>query len=154
MQISQSKTVSTDISAGQESSVRNSAIPVAIAWSSLFFAVLQSICTFFAAVDGIRLTLGISSLLVSASVGNILDRFHADWIRVPMILFALLATSLNLLVLAQVRRLRRRPASQWRQTPPTKKKLRMERMQLLLSVATLFLIGLEEYLHFRWGHHL
>ncbi len=29
-----------------------------IAWSSFFFAVLQSICTFFAAVDGLRLVVG------------------------------------------------------------------------------------------------
>ena len=29
-----------------------------IAWSSFFFTVLQSICTFFAAVDSLRLVIG------------------------------------------------------------------------------------------------
>ena len=37
-----------------------------IAWSSFFFTVLQSICTFFAAVDGLRLVIGVGSLAVSA----------------------------------------------------------------------------------------
>src|SRR6201996_1253654 len=86
-----------------------------IAWSSFFFALLQSICTFFAALDGLRLAIGIGSLAVSAGVGSDLDRFHADWIRIPMIGLALLGSLTNLAVLAQIRRLRRRPASQWRQ---------------------------------------
>ena len=125
-----------------------------IAWSSFFFALLQSICTFFAALEGLRLAIGIGSLALSAGVGTALDRFHADWIRIPMIGLALLGSLTNLAVLAQIRRLRRRPASQWRQKPPSLRKVRMERVQLILSIATLALIGVEEYLHFRWCHHL
>jgi hypothetical protein len=125
-----------------------------IAWSSFFFALLQSICTFFAALDGLRLAIGIGSLAVSAGVGTALDHFHANWIRIPMIGLALLGSLMNLAVLAQIRRLRRRPASQWRQTPLSPRKLRMERVQSILSIATLALIGIEEYLHFRWCHHL
>ncbi len=125
-----------------------------IAWSSFFFALLQSICTFFAALDGLRLAIGISSLAVSASVGTAMDRFHTDWIRVPMIAFALFGSLLNLIILFQVRRLRKRPASQWRQQPLSQHKIRMERLQLALSVATLILVGVEEFLHFRWCGHL
>jgi hypothetical protein len=125
-----------------------------IAWSSFLFALLQSICTFFAAVDGLRLVIGIGSLAVSTWIGAALDRFHSDWIRVPMIGLALLGALLNLAVLAQVRYLRNRPASQWRQGPLSRHKIRMERIQLALSVATLALIGIEEYLHFRWCGHL
>jgi hypothetical protein len=40
-----------------------------IAWSSFFFALLQSICTFFAAVDGLRLVIGIGSLALSTWIG-------------------------------------------------------------------------------------
>jgi hypothetical protein len=67
-----------------------------------------------------------------------------------MMALALAGSLLNLLALAQVRRLRRRPASQWRQQPPTARKLRMERLQIVLSVATLVLIAAEEGLHYHW----
>ena len=125
-----------------------------IGWSSFLFAVLQSICTFFAAVDGLRLVIGVGSLAISAGIGTAVDWFHQDWIRVPMMVLALLGSSLNLLILMQVRRLRNRPASKWRQLPLSPKKIRMERVQMILSVATLVLIGVEEYLHFGWAHHL
>jgi hypothetical protein len=122
-----------------------------IVWSSFFFAVLQSICTFFAAVDGLRLVIGVGSLAVSAGIGTAMDRFHQDWIRVPMMVLALLGSSLNLM---QIRHLRNRPASRWRQRPLSPSRIRMERVQMALSLATLVLIGVEEYLHFRWCGHL
>jgi len=125
-----------------------------IAWSSFFFALLQSVCTFFAALDGLRLAIGIGSLAVSAGVGTAMDRFHQDWIRIPMMGLALAGSMLNLVILAQVRRLRNRPASQWRRIPLSPRKLRMERVQIFLSLATLVLIGVEEYLHLRWCGHL
>jgi hypothetical protein len=125
-----------------------------IAWSSFLFAVLQSICTFFAALDGLRLVIGVGSLAISAWVGSALDRFHADWIRIPMVGLALLGSLLNLAILMQIRRLRNRPASQWRQQVLSPGKIRMERVQMALSIATLVLIGVEEYLHFRMCHHL
>jgi hypothetical protein len=125
-----------------------------IAWSSFFFAVLQSICTFFAAVDGLRLVIGLGSLALGAWVGTTLDRVHTDWIRVPMILAALIGSTLNILILMQLRNLRSRPASQWRQRPLTLHKVRMERLQWVLSVVTLTLVVVEEYLHFRWCGHL
>jgi hypothetical protein len=125
-----------------------------ITWSSFFFALLQSICTFFAAVDGVRLAIGLGSLAVGAVFGAAVRQFHADWIREPMIALALLGSLLNLAILFQVRRLRRRPASQWRMQPLSPRKLRMERWQMVLSIATLILIGVEEYLHLHWHGHL
>jgi hypothetical protein len=124
-----------------------------IAWSSFFFALLQSICTFFAAVDGLRLVIGIGSLATSTWIGAALDRFHSDWIRVPMMGLALLGALLNLAVLAQVRYLRNRPASRWRQEPLSQHKIRMARVQLALSLATLALVGIEEYLHLQLRGH-
>ena len=112
-----------------------------IAWSSLLFAALQSICIFFAAVDGLRVGIGISSLVLAASTAATIDRFHVDWLRVPMISLALLGSILNLAVLWQIRRLRKSPAAKWRQMPLSSGKLRMERMQLFLSIATLFCWG-------------
>jgi hypothetical protein len=123
-----------------------------IAWSSFFFALLQSVCTFFAAVDGLRLLIGAGSLAFAIEAGKVLDRFHVNWIRIPMVVFALLGSLLNLAILAQLRYLRNRPASQWRQQPLSRQKLRMERMQLFLALATLILLGIEECLHFKDFH--
>lgn len=124
-----------------------------IAWSSFFFALLQSVCTFIAAVDGLRLLIGAGSLAFAVEAGEVLDRFHVNWIRIPMVAFALLGSLLNLAILAQLRYLRNRPASQWRQQPLSTQKLRMERMQLFLALATLILLGAEECLHFKDFHH-
>ena len=123
-----------------------------IAWSSLLFAALQSICVFFAAVDGLRVGIGISSLVLAASTAATIDRFHVDWLRVPMITLALLGSISNLAMLWQIRRLRKSPAAKWRQMRPSSGKLRMERMQLFLSIATLILLGLEERQHMIWLH--
>jgi hypothetical protein len=123
-----------------------------IAWSSFGFALLQSICTAFVTLGGLRLALGISSLAISAGAGAALGRFHASWIRLPMLGLALVGSLANLAVLWQVRRLRSRPASRWRQAPVTRHRLRMERLQLALAGATLILIAVEEYLHVTLHH--
>lgn len=125
-----------------------------IAWSSLFFAVLQSICTFFAATAGLRLLIGAGSLVLSAGTVSFLTRLHADWLRVPMILLALIGALINLAVIRRLRRLRDRPASQWRQAPVSAHKLRMERLELFLAWATLVLIAAEETLHIHFTHGL
>lgn len=125
-----------------------------IAGSSLLFAILQSVCTFFAALDGLRVGIGISSLVLASATAKAIDAFHADWLRVPMIAVAITGSLLNLLVLWQIRRLRNRPAAQWRQTPPTAGKLNRERLQLALSILTLILITLEERQHLLWLRHV
>jgi hypothetical protein len=129
-------------------------VPGAVAWSSFLFALLQSICTFFAAANGLRLAVGLGSLVLSASAGAMVDRFHADAFRVPMIGLAVVGSLLNLAILTQIRRLRRRPSSQWRQHQLSPRKLRMERVQVVLSVATLVLVAVEEILHYHENGHL
>jgi uncharacterized membrane protein len=126
----------------------------AIAWTSLAFAVLQSVCTFFAAMNGLRLGIGISSLALAAGTASAVDRFHHSWLRAPMILLAVVGSILNLVVLWQIRRLRKLPAAQWRQTPQKPRKLRSERLQLAMSIVTLILVALEERQHLIWQHHL
>jgi hypothetical protein len=119
-----------------------------IAWSGLFFAVLQSICGAVVAINGLRLAIGIGSLALSTGAGAAVVRFHADAIRVPMIVIALLGSLLNLAILMHVRHLRRRPAAQWRIKPLSRREKRTELSQLILSLLTLVLIGAEEYLHY------
>jgi uncharacterized membrane protein len=125
-----------------------------IAWSSLAFAVLQSVCTFFAAMNGLRVGIGLGSLALAASTTSAIDRFHNSWMRVPMIVLAVLGSILNLIVLWQIRRLRNLAAAQWRQAPPKPRKLRSERLQLVLSILTLILVALEERQHLIWLRHL
>jgi hypothetical protein len=125
-----------------------------IAWSSFFFALLQSICTTVVAINGLRVAIGIGSLALSTGAGAALVRFHADSIRIPMIVIALLGSLLNLAILMNVRHLRNRPAAQWRRKPLSPQEKRTERAQLVLSVVTLVLIGIEEYLHFSRQHSL
>jgi hypothetical protein len=126
----------------------------AIAWSSLAFAVLQSVCTFFAAMNGLRVGIGIGSLALAAGTASAIDRFHHSWLRGPMIVLAVLGSIVNLVVLWQIRRLRKLPSAQWRQTPQMPGKLRSERLQLVLSIVTLILVALEERQHLIWLHHL
>ncbi len=125
-----------------------------IAWSSFFFALLQSVCTFFATVNGLRLVIGMGSLVVSAGVRTEIGWWHQNSVRLSMLGLALLGSLLNLAVLMQVRHLRNRPASRWRQRPLSPHEIRMERVQLVLSLATLILIGSEEYLHLHMHGHL
>jgi hypothetical protein len=78
--------------------------------------------------------------------------FHEDWIRRPMLAVALIGSLLNLAILIHARRLRNRPAAQWRRTALTAHQVKMERLQWVLSLAALVLIGIEEYLHFGFHH--
>jgi hypothetical protein len=125
-----------------------------VAWSSFLFALLQSICGVVVAINGLRLAIGIGSLALTTGAGAAMVRFHADWIRLPMLGVALVGSLLNLAILLHVRHLRNRPAAQWRQKPLSRHKLRMERLQYILSIATLVLIGIEEYLHFGFHHRI
>lgn len=128
-------------------------VNVVVAWSSFLFVLLQSVCTFFTALDGLRVLIGVGALTSIVGAGKFWDKFHTDWIRVPMVGFALAGALLNLIVLMHVRYLRNRPASQWRQKPLTRGKIQKERVQLVLSLVTLVLVLVEEITHLRTFHH-
>ncbi len=118
-----------------------------INWSSIAFAVLQSACTAVIAISGVRVAIGLSALAAAAGIHAPAHGFHQDAIRIPMMVVACLGAVINLYVVGKVRRLRSRPASQWRQVPLTKKKLNSERFQIALSVLTLLLLAAEWITH-------
>jgi hypothetical protein len=118
-----------------------------INWSSFFFAALQSVCSAFIALGSVRLLIGIGAFAAASGVLKVADRMHIDAIRIPMMLLALAGSLLNLIVLWQVWRLRRRSASAWRQQPVSKQKKVSEWFQLGLSVVTLFLLAAEFVAH-------
>ena len=126
-----------------------------IGWSSLFLAVVQSVCTIFVALSGLRLLLGAATFGAAIGVMKFADkRIHIDAVRIPMVLFALAGAVFNLVALWQVRRLRGRAASAWRQKSVSRSKFASERVQLALSVLTLILLAVESYYHLRNTHHL
>src|SRR3981189_3204454 len=94
-----------------------------INWSSIVFAILQSACTAVIAISGVRVAIGLSALAAAAGIHAPAHGFHRDAIRIPMMVLAFLGAVINLYVVGKVRRLRSKPASQWRRQPVTRKKL-------------------------------
>jgi hypothetical protein len=125
-----------------------------VGWSSLFFAIVQSICTIFVALSGLRLLLGAAAFSAAIGAMHAVDKIHTDAIRIPMVIFALTGALFNLLALWQVRRLRGRAAAAWRQKAVTRSKFASEGVQLALSLLTLLLVGVESFYHLRITHHL
>jgi cytochrome bd-type quinol oxidase subunit 2 len=125
-----------------------------VGWSSLFFAIVQSICTIFVALSGLRLLLGAAAFGAAIGAMHVVEKIHADAIRVPMVLFALAGALFNLVALWQVRRLRGRASSAWRQKAVTRSKFASEGVQLALSLLTLLLLAVESFYHLRITHHL
>lgn len=116
--------------------------------TSLLFILLQSACTAFMAISGLRLLIGIGSV-AAATVGlRFLASIHGAAIRIPMESIAVLGSAINLYAVWRVRTLRARPSSQWRVKPVTAKQLRSESWQIGLAVLTLLLVAVE------WGLHI
>jgi hypothetical protein len=118
-----------------------------INWSALLFAVLQSVCSAFIALNGVRLLIGIGAFAAASGALKFADRMHIAAIRIPMMLLALIGSVLNLIVLWQIWRLRRRPASAWRQQRVSTQKKTSEFFQFTLSVLTLALLATEFLAH-------
>ncbi len=114
--------------------------------TSFCFILLQSICATVMALSGLRFLIGLGSL-ASASGIRFLVAFHADAIRIPMLLIAVVGSVVNLYVLWRIRSLRGRSSSQWRVAPVTQRTRRAETLQITLAVATLLLVAVESTLH-------
>jgi hypothetical protein len=118
-----------------------------VGWTSLMIALLQSACTAVIAISGVRVVIGLTALAAAAGVNAPARGFHADAIRIPMMILAFGGAAVNLYVVGRIRRLRAKPASQWRQTAVTPSKLRSERLQIALSIITLLLLLAEWVTH-------
>jgi hypothetical protein len=116
---------------------------------SLAMAVLQSLCTAVFVVSGLRLAIGLTALAAVSGIYAPARGFHQDAIRIPMLIFAVAGSLVNLAVLAWIWRLRSRPSAKWRRQQISQKQKRSERLQVFLAVATLVLVGLETWTHTR-----
>jgi heme/copper-type cytochrome/quinol oxidase subunit 2 len=123
-----------------------------LSWSSFVFALLQSLCTAVLTISGVRVLIGLGALAAAAGTDAPAAGWHRDAIRIPMMAFALAGTLVNLYVIWRVRRLRSRPAAQWRVQPPTAKEVRSERWQIFLAVVTLILLAAEWQIHHMLHH--
>ena len=121
---------------------------VAVGLTGLFFILLQSACTVFMAISGLRLLIGAGSLAAAATGLKWFALLHHSALRVPMEMIAIAGSAVNLYAVWRVRRLRARPASRWRMKPASAKELRSESWQIGLAVVTLLLVAVE------WGFHL
>ncbi len=119
-----------------------------IGLTSLLFILLQSACTAFMALSGLRLLVGVSSLAAAVAGARFLDTLHGEAIRIPMEIIAIAGSVINLVAIWRVRSLRARPSSQWRVGPLDPKKKRAESIQIALALLTLALVSVE------WGLHL
>lgn len=120
-----------------------------IGLSSFCFVLLQSACTAFMAISGLRLLIGIGSLAAATAGMKFLDTLHGGAVRIPMEMVAVAGSGINLFAVWRVRRLRARPSSQWRMRPATPKQLRSESWQTGLAIVTLLLVALEWAFHIR-----
>ena len=118
-----------------------------IGLTSLFFILLQSACTAFMALSGLRLIIGLGSLAAAATDIQLLGEFHTEAIRIPMEIVAVAGSVLNLAAILRVRSLRARPSSQWRMAPVSAGTKRAEWIQVALAVLTLVLVALEWMIH-------
>jgi hypothetical protein len=116
-------------------------------WAGIAFAILQSACTAVFVISGFRMAIGLSALAAAAGIHGPATGFHSDGIRIPMMVVAVLGALINLYVIWKIRRLRRKPAAQWRQQPVSNKKLNSERLQIALAVLTLLLVSAEWVTH-------
>jgi hypothetical protein len=98
-------------------------------------------------VSGIRVVIGLTALAAAAGGDTPVTGYHSDAIRIPMMAVALAGSLLNLYLVWHIRRLRNRPAAQWRLAPVSAKKLASERLQIILSIVTLVLLAAEWIIH-------
>ena len=121
--------------------------------SAFLFAFLQALCPAVIAFSAVRVAIGLGALAAAAGSDVPPHGWHADWIRIPMMLIAAFGAALNLFVIWHVRRLRARPAAQWRIAPLPPDKLRGERIQIALAVLTFVCLAAEWITH-PMMHHL
>jgi hypothetical protein len=118
-----------------------------ISLTGLFFILIQSACTAVMAISGVRVAIGLGALAAAAGLHRPPGGFHADAIRIPMMVLAILGSAVNLYVVWRIRSLRARPSSSWRVRPATPKQIRSEFVQIILAVVTLVLVFLEWITH-------
>ena len=124
-----------------------------LGWSSLFLAAIESLCAAAVALSGVRVLLGMGSLIAATAAGPA-QGFHREALRVPILWASGVLALLTLLLLWNEHRIRQNPSAQWRLQPLTSKQRRQRWMQLVTSIVALLLILAEVITHPLFHHEL
>src|SRR5271167_1595743 len=122
-----------------------------LAWGSLALAAAESLCVAAVGLSGMRVALGLTSLLAAGASGPARG-FHREAIRIPLLTVGAIGAVLSLLLLWNEDRLRRNPAAAWRMRPLTTQQRRRRWFQLGAAILTLLLVAAELITH-SWFHH-
>jgi hypothetical protein len=122
-----------------------------LSWGSLALAAAESLCVAAVGLSGVRVALGLTSLLAAGAAGPATG-WHREAIRIPLLTIGAIGALLSLLLLWNEQKLRRNPAAAWRIRPLTPQQRRRRRLQLGLAILTLLLIAAESITH-PWFHH-
>jgi hypothetical protein len=106
------------------------------------------------ALSGLRLLIGLGSLAAATAGTNLLASIHSAAIRIPMEIFAIAGSVINLYAIWRVRSLRSRPSSQWRVAPVSADKRRAESIQIGIAIITLLFVAIEWTFHIYLHHSI
>ena len=122
-----------------------------LAWSSLALAAAESLCVAAVGLSGVRVLLGMSSL-IAATAGGPAHGFHRNGLRIPFLVVGTIGALLSLLLLWNEEKIRGNPSAVWRLKPSTAQQRWRRWLQLGLAVSTLLLVAAEVVMH-PWFHH-
>ena len=137
----------SDLTMETTSSKRGSLL---LTWGALALAAAESLCVAAVGLSGVRVALGLSSLLAAGASGPA-HGFHREAIRVPLLTIGAIGALLSLLLLWNEEKLRRNPSAAWRTKPLTPKQRRVRWFQLTAAIVTLLLVVAEVVTH-PWFH--
>lgn len=121
-----------------------------LTWGALALAAAESLCVAAVGLSGMRVALGLTSLLAAGASGPARG-FHREAIRIPLLTLGVIGAAISLLLLWNEDRLRRNPAAAWRIRPLTPAQRRRRRFQLGAAILTLLLVAAELVTH-PWFH--
>ena len=125
-------------------------VAVAVELPSVALAAAESLCVAAVGLSGMRVALGLTSLLAAGASGPARG-FHREAIRIPLLTLGVIGAAISLLLLWNEDRLRRNPAAAWRIRPLTPAQRRRRRFQLGAAILTLLLVAAELVTH-PWFH--
>lgn len=121
-----------------------------LTWGSLVLAAAESICVAAVGLSGLRVALGLTSLLAAGASGPARG-LHREAIRIPLLTIGAVGALLSLLLLWNEDKLRRNPSAAWRIRPLTREQRRRRLLQFALAILTLLLVAAELITH-PWFH--
>ena len=124
-----------------------------LSWGSLALALAESACVAAVGLSGVRVLLGASSL-IAATAGGPAQGFHRSGLRIPFLVAGTIGALVSLLLVWNEAKIRRNPSAAWRVQPLTIQQKRRRRLQVVLAVLTLVLVGLEIVTHPRFHHEM